>query len=164
MFLKSQNNSTPPQQTVLPAQKQQQASATAKKAVPSVISADMNILGNIMSDGIVDFNIRCNSLVLRHNGKVNGEIHADTVQIYGKVKGLIKARSVHLHAPCCVEGIIMHEAISIEDGAVIDGKIKRTNKAPATPQQQVEIHDYEEPAEGDESGPKMLENIRLIAG
>jgi cytoskeletal protein CcmA (bactofilin family) len=140
----------------------------SKKAVPSVVSSDMHVLGNIVSEGSIDFdgtidgNIRCASLVLRHNGKINGEIHADTVQVFGNVKGLIKAKSVQLHSTCCVEGIIMHEVISIEDGAVIDGKIKRTNKITSTPPTLAPEDEYEE-TDGSLS-PKLLENIRLIAG
>jgi cytoskeletal protein CcmA (bactofilin family) len=139
---------------------------SGKKAVPSVVSSDMHILGNIVSDGIIDFdgtidgNIRCGSLVLRHNGKVNGEVHADNVQVYGRVKGLIKAKSVQLHSTCCVEGIVMHEAISIEDGAIIDGKMKRTNKVPSA----TGMDDDQEDSETGGSTPKLMDNIRLIAG
>lgn len=139
-----------------------------KKSVPSVVSSDMHILGNIVSDGIIDFdgtidgNIRCGSLVLRHNGKVNGEIHADNVQVYGRVKGLIKAKSVQMHATCWVEGIVMHEMISIEDGANIDAKMKRTNKIPAAGALTGPEEEYEESESG--SAMKLMDNLRLISG
>lgn len=158
--------------------------SSGKKIVPSVVSSDMNILGNIISEGTIDFdgiidgNIRCGTLVLRQHGRVNGEVHAETVQIYGKVKGLIKAKAVHLYSACSVEGVIMHETIAIEDGATIDGKFKRTNKtgvathaASHAPVLQSPILS-DEPlpaAEEEEEGgafeaPRILENIRLIAG
>jgi cytoskeletal protein CcmA (bactofilin family) len=105
---------------------------------------------------------------------VNGEIHADNVQVYGRVKGLIKAKTVQLHSTCCVEGIIMHEAISIEDGAIIDGKIKRTNKASSSSgampleEEYEEYGEYSDPGVGSGGGNsdphKMMENIRLLAG
>ncbi len=137
-----------------------------KDSIPSVITKDMHILGNIISDGVVDFdgtldgNIRCNTFTLRSTGAVKGEVVASTVFIYGKVKGLIRAKNVHLYASCNVEGIIMHEAITIEDGAFVDGKFKRTDR----------VHTGDESEDGDfaveddtgSSDTKMLENIRLI--
>ncbi len=124
-------------------------------------------MGNIISEGAIDFdgtldgNIRCQSLLLRHNGKVNGEIHAQVVQVHGRVKGLIKAKNVHLHATCNVEGIIMHEIISIEDGANIDGKFKRTNKTPPVLSSDESLTDEEM----DMLSPQQaLDNLRLIAG
>lgn len=136
--------------------------AEKKDAVPSLISQDMHLLGNIVSDGIVDFdgsidgNIRCSTLNVRKNGTINGEINADDVFVYGKVKGTIRAKNVYLFTGSNVEGIVMHESIAIEDGAFLDGKLKRTDKA-----QSDEGPAYEEPASS--SAPvKMFDNIRLI--
>ena len=65
---------------------------------------------------------------------------------------MVRARDVHLHASCHIEGIIMHEAISIEDGAFIDGTCKRTDKLPG--------HDNME--SGGSEPIDLLENLRLI--
>lgn len=108
--------------------------ARSKDSFPSVITKDMHILGNILSDGVVDFNgsiegnIRCRTITLRADGSVNGEVVADNAFIYGKVNGLLRAKHVHLFASCHIEGIIMHESLMIEDGAFIDGKCKRMDK------------------------------------
>jgi cytoskeletal protein CcmA (bactofilin family) len=140
--------------------------ATSKKgSFPTVVTSDMHILGNIVSDGVIDFdgtidgNIRCQMLTVRGNGKVTGEITADTVLVYGKVVGLIRSRHAHLFSTCHIVGIVMHESITIEDGAFIDGKCKRTNK----------VLDVKKPEETEEDESetsakpvKMLENIRLI--
>lgn len=130
-----------------------------KGMIPSVIAQDMNILGNIITDGPVDFagslngNMNCHTLTLRAAGVITGEIHADTVFIYGRVKGIIRARNVHLFASCHIEGVIMHEALSVEDGAFIDGNFKRTDKAPG----------LDSMMEHTETGNvDMLENLRLI--
>jgi len=137
-----------------------------KEQIPSVMTQDMHILGNIVSDGNVDFdgtlngNIRCSTLTIRSNGYVKGEVVANNVMIYGKVKGLIRAKNVQLFSTCNVEGIIMHETVAIEDGAFIDGKFKRTDK----------VHTDDESSEDgdfvfDDSNTldaKVLENLRLI--
>lgn len=142
------------------------SSGNRKEQIPSVMTSDVHVLGNIVSDGNVDFdgtlngNIRCATLTIRANGFIKGEVVANNVMVYGKVKGLIRAKNVQLFSTCNVEGIIMHETVAIEDGAFIDGKFKRTDK----------VHtDDEATEEGDfvfdetnTVDQKLLDNIRLI--
>ena len=141
---------------------------------PSIIAADLQLIGNIAGEGVLDFagningNIQCHTLTVRAQGVVNGEVVADTVIIYGRVNGLIRARHVHLHSTSHIEGIVMHESLTIEDGAYIDGKCKRSDKPPAAPvREEVPPMPFfmEEP---EDSAPladvKILKNIRLISG
>ena len=141
-----------------------------KETELTIIARGMNVLGNIVSEGIIDCNgivegnIRCKMLTIREHGVVKGEITVETVLVYGKVNGLIRAKHVQLFATCSIEGIVMHESLSIEDGAFIDGKCKRTDK-PIAVAEPVEIpfggaFDDEIPEKVEKS--KMLENIRLI--
>lgn len=118
-------------------QTQQTADKSAKKSgsgVPSIMSSDMRIVGNIVSDGIVDIdgtvegNVRSQVATVRKNGHIKGDVIADSVYVYGKIQGLIKARSVHFFKGCRAEGVIMHESITIEDGAFVDGRFKRAEK------------------------------------
>lgn len=137
---------------------------THKSGVPSIIAQDMHLIGNIVSDGILDFdgkidgNIRCHTLNVRKNGVVNGEIVADDVFVYGKVKGIVRAKNVYLFASCHIEGIVMHESIAIEDGAFLDGKCKRTDKPEGAKNSGYE--GFEEITSGD---IRVLENIKLIS-
>jgi len=144
--------------------------ANKKETIPSIITKDIDILGNIVSDGNVDFdgnlngNIRCATLTIRANGTVKGEVIGNHVMVYGTVKGLIRAKHVQFFAGANVEGIIMHETIVIEDGAMVDGKFKRTDKIqPAEEESEDSDSSFafdEEPAASAEI--KVLENIRLI--
>jgi cytoskeletal protein CcmA (bactofilin family) len=137
-------------------------SVTKKEHAPSVIAKDIHMLGNVVSEGTVDFdgkldgNIRCDTLVVRNNAFIKGEILANSVSVYGKVKGLIRAKTVHLYASCHVEGIIMHEALTIEDGAYLDGKCKRTDKIDSDDDAEFTFEDTSA------KDAKVLENIRLI--
>ncbi len=136
----------------------------SKKSTPSVIASDFNLLGNIICDGIVDFdgkidgNIRCQSIVVRKNGVINGEISAQSVQVHGRVIGMIRAEHVSLFPSCTVEGIIMHQTISIADGAVVDGKIKRTEHPSA------EVDDGDSGSASEGGSPRLLEGFKLISG
>lgn len=148
-----------------------------RSKVPSVISADMQVLGNVMCEGMVDLdgkidgNVRCHTISVRQNGKVRGDVLGDTVHVYGAVEGVIKARNVLLYASARVQGTIMYESLTIEDGAFVDGKFKRTDKVfldetmPAlgySPNLDTNfVNDNDEPASEDEM--KVLENLRLIS-
>lgn len=133
-------NNTPAQRTAsisaasLTADVANNPRAVARRLVPTVVADGMNILGNLISDGVVDFNgvidgnIRCAAVTIRGQGVVRGEITADTVLVYGKVKGMIKAKQVQLFSGCEVDGLVMHETITIEDGARLEGKCKRMDR------------------------------------
>ncbi len=156
-------------------------SSTRGKIAPSVISSDMRVLGNIIGDGMIDLdgsvegNVRATTVCIRPNGKVRGDVVADTVLVHGTVEGLIKARSVLLYSTARVQGTIMHESLSIEDCACVDGKFKRTDKVafddaisltPAlsySPIIDTEF-DYDNDAEpASEEEMRVLENLRLIS-
>lgn len=108
--------------------------ANAKKSTPTVISAGTNILGNIVSDVVVDIdgsvegNVKSEQVNVRANGKIAGDIIANAVHVYGEVNGLVKAHAVHLYSSARVTGVIVHQALTVEDGAFLDAKFKRMDK------------------------------------
>jgi cytoskeletal protein CcmA (bactofilin family) len=103
----------------------------AKSATPSLISADLHIVGDMHSqgeiqiDGAIDGNIRTHSLLVGEGARIIGEITADSVIVHGNVTGQIKARSVELAKSAHVIGDILHEDLAIETGAFLEGHCKR---------------------------------------
>ena len=101
------------------------------QAPPSIISSDLNIVGDLHSegeiqiDGTVNGDIRTHALVIGETAKVKGEIVADAVRVLGSVNGQIKAKVVKLAASAHVVGDILHEDLSIETGAFLEGHCKR---------------------------------------
>lgn len=170
LFSKTNTPNPAPSQPINAQNTAKQIAATSKKApAPSVITHSMHVLGNIVSDGVIDFdgmidgNIKCKTLTVRTNALVKGEIQAENVAIYGKVKGTIRAKSVQLFSSCQVEGVVMHETISIEDGAFLDGKCKRTDKVYLNDNQTEDDDDSDEDSAEEEESIKVLENLRLIS-
>lgn len=147
--------------TKTPATEATKPETSSRKSPPTIISADVNLLGNVISEGAVDIdgkiegNVRARTVTIRKNGKVRGDVFADEITVYGEVRGTIKAREVSLYSSCHVEGVIMHEALTIEDGAFVDGQFKRTDRN-STPL--LEHH-------GDENSDEyqMFRNLRLIS-
>lgn len=150
---------------------------------PSVIAEGMYVLGNIVSDGTLDIdgkidgNVRGQTVTIRPNGAIRGDVIADMVYVHGYVEGLIKAKTVMLYADARVTGTIMHESIKIEDGAFVDAKFKRTDRltfdemdeppvvrrmrAPSIDAVFDNDNDNAEPQS--EAEIRILENLRLIS-
>ena len=140
-----------------------------KKPVPSVISSELHILGNLISEGHIDIdgsvegNVKAEVANIRANGKIAGDIAAETVHVYGEVHGLIRAMNVHLYSSCRVEGIIMHQSLTVEDGAFIDAKFKRMSDKSANPLEKPESILDASDDEDSEEGFLESKPLRLIS-
>ncbi|MFA7431582.1 MAG: polymer-forming cytoskeletal protein [Rhodospirillaceae bacterium] len=104
---------------------------TVDKGVPSIISADLTITGDLVStgeiqvDGTIDGDIRCKALVIGVDGAVTGEIEAVSIRLHGKVTGQVRAKTVFLAATAHMIGDITHESLAIEPGAFMEGHCRR---------------------------------------
>jgi cytoskeletal protein CcmA (bactofilin family) len=102
-----------------------------KPAIPSVISADMKIVGAVQSqgdlqvDGTIEGDVTSRSAVISGSALVRGSITADTVRISGTVKGGLSGKSVTLTSTAKVEGDIVHQSLTIETGADFEGQCRR---------------------------------------
>lgn len=132
MFSRKKDKDKAKQTTQQADTQKSQPSRKSGSGIPSIISSDLKVLGNIVSDGVVDIdgivegNVKCHTATVRKNGHIKGDVVAEVVHVYGRIQGLIKARNVQFFKGCRAEGVIMHESITIEDGAFVDGRFKRT--------------------------------------
>ena len=103
--------------------------------VPSIISADLKIVGDLHSngdlqiDGAIEGDITSRSVTVGEGAVVRGSLVAENVRVYGAVFGQIKANSVTLTKTAKVEGNIVHQALSMEAGAVLSGNLSRLDTA-----------------------------------
>ena len=102
-------------------------------SVPSIISADLQIDGNVTSegdiqiDGTVNGDIKTRTLTLGEKGKVRGAIRADSARVCGTVEGEVCAATIILTKTAKVRGDVLHESLAIEAGAFIDGHCRRSS-------------------------------------
>ena len=105
--------------------------APAKPSAPSMISADLEITGNLDSkgeiqvDGTILGDISTIKLLVGETANIQGQITADSIRVHGRINGQIKAREVVLAKTAHVIGDILHENLSIEPGAFLEGLCKR---------------------------------------
>jgi cytoskeletal protein CcmA (bactofilin family) len=96
----------------------------------SVISKALKITGqlesteNVRIEGEVDGDIRAVSVKVGSNAKVKGNVYGDEVELSGTVDGKIEAKKVVLTRTARMSGDVIHQDITIESGAFIDGHVR----------------------------------------
>jgi cytoskeletal protein CcmA (bactofilin family) len=92
-----------------------------------VISKALKITGQLEStediqiEGEVDGDVRALSVSVGPNAKIKGTVRGDQVSLSGQVDGKIEAKKVILTRTARMAGDVIHQDITIESGAFIDG-------------------------------------------
>ncbi len=106
-----------------------------KQHVPTIISASLRIVGNLISDGdvqvdgIIDGNVRSRTLTIGESATINGEVEAETVHIHGSITGQIKSQKVELGPTAKVVGDITHSILTVDSGAYLEGNCQHLDSA-----------------------------------
>jgi cytoskeletal protein CcmA (bactofilin family) len=136
MFSKTKDSSSTPEP--LTSTSSEPKRNAAKGGVPSIISADLRITGNLKSDGDIQVDghiegdIDSATLTVGEGAHVKGHISCESVRVCGTVDGAVKAKSVVMAKTARVIGDIIHDSLAIEAGAFIEGNIKRLEGAGRT--------------------------------
>ena len=100
----------------------------------TLIAASLKIEGKVIADGFVrvhgkiNGDLQCTSLVIGPNAEITGSVSADSVVVDGRVEGPIRGDDVVLKSQAHVLGDIYHTSLSMEKGAVFDGRSKMVDK------------------------------------
>ena len=102
----------------------------------SLISETVSIEGTINSSGAIDIGglvkgpVYSKEVIVRETGSVTGSIEADRVEIHGHMDGKIQGDDIVIGGTGTVKGDIeFANNLKTENGADIDGYIKKTNTA-----------------------------------
>jgi cytoskeletal protein CcmA (bactofilin family) len=108
-----------------------QPSASKGSGMPSIISADLKVIGDlhcagdIQIEGTVEGDIKSQTVTVGEGAHVTGSVYGQTVRVSGNVNGQIEAQAVTLAKTAEVSGDVVHETLSIEAGAQLEGMCKR---------------------------------------
>jgi cytoskeletal protein CcmA (bactofilin family) len=103
-----------------------------------VFGTDLTILGDkitiisqskLQVDGQIRGNVHGRVVLIGKGGSVTGEIWAERIDVGGAVRGPIVAVNIALHDSARVKGDIMHQKISISEGAEFDGRARLIKNA-----------------------------------
>jgi len=133
MFSKTKDSSGTPDPVASMSSEPKRSSG--QSGVPSIISADLRVTGNLKSDGDIQVDghiegdIDSATLTVGEGAHVKGHISCESVRVCGTVDGAVKAKSVVMAKTARVIGDIIHDSLAIEAGAFIEGNIKRLEGA-----------------------------------
>jgi cytoskeletal protein CcmA (bactofilin family) len=104
----------------------------------SIIGRDLTIIGNglkiiskgiLQVDGEVQGDLYGAEIVIGEEGRVAGLINGERVIVRGQVAGTIRGVQVTLAPRANVEAEIQHQTLTIEQGAMFEGKARRHTDA-----------------------------------
>ena len=105
----------------------------------SLISETVSIEGTINSSGAIDVAglikgpVYSKEIIVRETGSITGSVQGDHVEIHGHMDGKITGQDVVIGSTGTVKGDIeFANNLKTENGADIDGYIKKTNKSKST--------------------------------
>jgi cytoskeletal protein CcmA (bactofilin family) len=100
----------------------------------SIIGNDLTIVGQglriisqgiLQVDGDVTGDVVGSEVIIGEKGRVTGVVSGESVAVRGEVAGTIRGVRVVLQAGAKVEGDVHHQVLSVEQGAYLDGRVRR---------------------------------------
>ena len=119
------------------------------------LEGDLRSVGSIDVAGLINGNIYVSDITVAETGSVRGTIEAAIIEIYGHVEGKISADVVIVGKTAVIKGdIFFKNTLKTEEGADIDGYIKRASKGKATTEVDIAIEEIVE--REDQTEPKPI--------
>ncbi len=124
--------------------------------MPSIIGADLRIVGNLQCDGDIDVqgavegDIQAAAVTVDKDARVAGSIRAHSLTVSGSVDGGMEASEIALTSTARVTGELAHETLSVDPGACLEARLSRLSKdkkiAAQIPKPKLDLPGRETPA------------------
>ena len=109
------------------------------------IEGDLRTSGSIDVAGLINGNIFVSEITVTETGSIRGSIEATSIEINGHVEGKIAADTVILGKTAVIKGdIFFKNTLKTEEGADIDGYIKRANNGKSNSEEDITIEEIVE--------------------
>jgi len=123
------------------------------------LEGDLRASGSIDIAGLINGNVFVSEATITETGSLRGLLEAKTVEINGHVEGKISADTIIIGRTAVIKGdIFFKHTLKTEEGADIDGYIKRTNNGKSNSEEDIAIEEIVERAEA----PKKTNPIHVI--
>ena len=124
------------------------------------LEGDLRTSGSIDVAGLINGNIFVSEMTVTETGSIRGSIEAATIEINGHVEGKISADVVIVGRTAVVKGdIFFKNSLRTEEGADIEGYIKRTNNGKSNSDEDIAIEEIVERAEAKKE-PKPIHVVQ----
>ena len=109
------------------------------------LEGDLRSAGSVDIAGLINGNIFVSEMTITDTGSVRGTIEAGNIEINGHVEGKISADVVIIGKNAVIKGdIFFKNTLRTEEGADIDGYIKRANTGKANTEEDIAIEEIVE--------------------
>ena len=106
------------------------------------LEGDLRSSGSVDVAGLVNGNVFVSEMTVTETGSIRGTLEANTVEINGHVEGKISADTVIVGGSAVIKGdIFFKKTLKTEEGADIDGYIKRVNNGKANTEEDIAIEE-----------------------
>ena len=109
------------------------------------LEGDLRSSGSVDVAGLINGNVFVSEMVITETGSVRGSLEASTIEINGHVEGKISADTVIVGKTAVIKGdIFFKNTLKTEEGADIDGYIKRANNGKRNTEEDIAIEEIVE--------------------
>ncbi len=109
------------------------------------LEGDLRTSGSIDVAGLINGNIFVSEITVKETGSIRGSIEASTIEINGHIEGKIAADTVIVGKTAVIKGdIFFKNTLKTEEGADIDGYIKRANNGKSNSEEDIAIEEIVE--------------------
>ena len=122
------------------------------------LDGDLRSSGSVDIAGLINGNVFVSEMVVTETGSIRGSLEAAIIEINGHVEGKVKADSVILGKNAVIKGdIFFKKTLKTEEGADIDGYIKRVNNGKESTEEDIAIEEIVERTDAtDIKEPKII--------
>ncbi len=112
------------------------------------LEGDLRTSGSIDVAGLINGNIFVSEMTITETGSVRGTVEATSIEINGHVEGKITADSIIVGKTAVIKGdIFFKNTLKTEEGADIDGYIKRASNGKLNTEEDIAIEEIVERVE-----------------
>ena len=109
------------------------------------LEGDLRSSGSIDVAGLVNGNLFVSEMTITETGSVRGSIEAGTIEINGHLEGKILADTIIVGKTAVIKGdLLFKNTLKTEDGADIDGYIKRSSNGKSNTEEDIAIEEIVE--------------------
>ena len=109
------------------------------------LEGDIRTAGSIDVAGLINGNVFVSEIIVTETGSIRGAIEATNIEIKGHVEGKVLADVVIIGKNAVIKGdIFFKNTLKTEEGADIDGYIKRTSNGKSNTDEDIAIEEIVE--------------------
>ena len=123
------------------------------------LEGDLRSSGAVDVAGLVNGNVFVSEMIITETGSIRGSLEASSVEVNGHLEGKITADAIIVGKNAVIKGdIFFKNTLKTEEGADIDGYIKRINNGKSNTEEDVAIEEIVERKENIK--PKAIPSIQ----